>query len=90
MRADSDIDLLVVRLDEIDADLITWRQQLDDLASNVTAWTGNDARVLELSSREVDAGLASAEAVLVDIREYAVTLHGSTTYLQTAGRRRRV
>ena len=61
MRPDSDIDLLLVREDTIDADDATWRDQLDALARDVTTWTGNDTRVLEFSVGEVRAGLAAGE-----------------------------
>jgi hypothetical protein len=58
MRPKSDIDLLVVRPDTVDADDPQWRTQLDGLASSVTAWTGNDTRILEFSVREARTGLA--------------------------------
>ena len=50
MRPDSDIDLLVVRSDEADAEDERWGDQLAYLSERVTAWTGNDTRVLELSA----------------------------------------
>lgn len=53
MRPDSDVDLLVVRQDHVDPDDATWRAQIIDLELAVTAWTGNDARVLEFSLAEV-------------------------------------
>lgn len=81
MRLDSDIDILVVRTTDIDPDRVTWRTQLDDLASHVTAWTGNDGRVLELEDREVADGLAAGDALLTAIRDEGVPLYGSPTYL---------
>src|SRR5262247_3692319 len=50
MRADSDIDLFVVRPARIDADDDGWRAQVDKLTRHVTAWTGNDTRIIELSA----------------------------------------
>jgi predicted nucleotidyltransferase len=49
----SDIDLLVIRDDRTDVETAGWRRQLEDLAENVTAMTGNDARVLEYGSAEI-------------------------------------
>jgi predicted nucleotidyltransferase len=49
----SDIDLLVIRADGMSADDAAWRRQLEDLAENVTAMTGNDARVLEYAAAEI-------------------------------------
>jgi Predicted nucleotidyltransferases len=49
----SDIDLLVVRRDDLDGEGPIWVDQLDDLRQRVRAWTGNDAQILELSEREL-------------------------------------
>jgi predicted nucleotidyltransferase len=87
MAADSDIDLLIVRSNAVDVDDDQWRQQLAELASDVTAWTGNDARVFELNTREVQAGLAADETVLSDIRDEGVTLYGPSIFLQRTRRR---
>lgn len=89
MRPDSDIDLLLVREDTIDADDLTWRDQLDALARDVTTWTGNDTRVLEFSVGEVRAGLAAGEEVLLAARDEGIALHGPLTFLRS-GRFRKV
>ena len=88
MRPDSDIDLLVVRSDEVSAEDEGWGDQLANLSERVTAWTGNDTRVLELSVAEVGAGLADDEQVLTDIRAEGIVLYGSTSYLRPPPRRR--
>jgi predicted nucleotidyltransferase len=91
MKSDSDIDMLVVRNEHIDADDDRWREQLATLAQNVTAWTGNDARFLELSAKEVSAGLAAGKRVLSDISKEGITLYGPPNYLRNlkpASRRR--
>jgi predicted nucleotidyltransferase len=84
MRPDSDIDLLVVRPDRVKGDHAVWREQLERLAQEVTAWTGNDARVLELSATEVRLGLVDGEPMYDDIRRDGVRLHGPTGYLRRA------
>jgi predicted nucleotidyltransferase len=81
MHPDSDIDLFVVRADETDADDSIWRTQVDELAEHVSAWTGNDARVLELAAAEVADGVRTALSVLIDIMEQGLTLVGSSAYL---------
>jgi hypothetical protein len=88
MRPESDIDILVVRDDVVDADESEWRTQLDVLASDVTAWTGNDARILEFSVRETRAGLAAGDGVLLAARDEGSVLYGPLTYLSTLGRRK--
>jgi predicted nucleotidyltransferase len=81
MRPDSDIDLLVVRPERVDVEGPQWRRQVDSLSIEVTAWTGNDARVLELGEDEVQRGVESGEPVLADVRAQAVVLYGEAAYL---------
>ena len=88
-RADSDIDLLIVRPDATDPEDESWRGQLDDLASSVATWTGNDAQVLEYSATEVvEAQRGRSERVLRDIAAEGITVFGPERYLQRAGTRR--
>jgi predicted nucleotidyltransferase len=49
----SDIDILVVRARSVGADVAAWREQLELLSRDVTAWTGNDARFIEFAEAEV-------------------------------------
>jgi predicted nucleotidyltransferase len=49
----SDIDLFVVRPRAIDQDDATWRSQLDRLATEVVAWTGNHAGFSEVGERDL-------------------------------------
>lgn len=49
----SDIDLLVVRGDDLDGEDPIWVSQLDHLCQRVRAWTGNDVQIVELSAREL-------------------------------------
>lgn len=89
MRPDSDIDLLVVRPARVDVEDLQWHRQVDSLSIEVTAWTGNDARVLELGEDEVQRGLDSGEPVLADVRAQGVVLYGEATYLNARAPERR-
>ena len=51
MTNESDIDLFLVHAAE--ADLHRFQAQTDQLAFKVTAWTGNDARILVYSEADV-------------------------------------
>lgn len=82
MRPDSDIDLLIVRPDPIDADDEPWQQQLEQLTQHVTEWTGNDTRSLEFSASEVTAGLAAGQRILDEIRADGIVLLGPRSYLR--------
>jgi hypothetical protein len=76
----SDLDLLVVRRDECDADSDAWRSQLVALQQATTALTGNDARVLEIG--EVELGGDRMKGVLADVSREGIPLLGSKHELQ--------
>ena len=88
MRPDSDIDLLVVRPESVDVEGAEWRRQLENLSTRVTAWTGNDTRLLELDEDEVRRGLLGGERVLAGIRDECVVLYGEAAYLRPGPRSR--
>lgn len=71
----SDIDLFVVRARGVHQDDVTWRAQVDQLAVDVLAWTGNHAGISEVGEggevrdvRRSDAGQS--------IRTEGITLAG--------------
>ncbi len=82
MRTDSDIDLFVVRPDRVTAESQHWREQLVQLTERVTAWTGNDTRVLEMTETEAKAGAAAGEPVLRDIARDGLRLCGDSRMLR--------
>jgi Nucleotidyltransferase domain len=78
--ADSDLDLFIVRPGSCDPDSEPWRDQLLDLQRSATAWTGNDARVLEYGEQEL-AALAGA-SLLDDVLRDGIELFGSLRTLR--------
>jgi len=72
----SDIDLLVVRPKSVADDDPRWRKQLDDLAQDVTAWSGNDCQILEYSPGELSALVEARETLVGELRKEAITLAG--------------
>jgi len=84
----SDVDILIIRDDGTDADTPVWRQQLEALAENVAAMTGNDARVLEYAAAEISAP-RMPDVVESAIRD-GVPLLGSVDRLRQRHRRPRV
>ena len=74
----SDIDVFLVRPDA--ADPATWDEQVDTLSRRVTAWTGNDTRVLEMRARDV-SGRSAVEPILASIADEGVTLIGDRSWL---------
>ena len=81
----SDIDVLVVRRDAVDIDNESWQQQLSDLSSAVTAWSGNDCRILEFSRSELAELVASGERLVAELRSDALVIAGISS-LRLLGR----
>ena len=77
MTPESDLDVFLVRAE--DAPLREWDQQVAELASDVTRWTGNDVRPLEYSVNELTG--AGAEPVLHDALADGLTVAGSRAWL---------
>jgi hypothetical protein len=69
---DSDLDLFVVRPADVDVDAAAWVEQLGALERDATAWTGNDARVVEfgedeLTETDFDGVVGEALATGIDL-----------------------
>jgi predicted nucleotidyltransferase len=79
---ESDIDVLVVRPSAVDPDEPTWRSQLTTLEAALSAWTGNDARVLEYGEDEI----ASDEEVLASALREGIEIAGSLRRLRNLRR----
>ncbi|HEY3749835.1 MAG TPA: nucleotidyltransferase domain-containing protein [Pseudonocardiaceae bacterium] len=78
MTADSDLDLLLVRPDDVDDTL--WEAQVGDLAAEMTRWTGNDTRPLEFTASEV-AAHGRDEPVLDAVLDHGLTVAGRRSWL---------
>lgn len=85
MRADSDVDVFIVRPSAIAEDDATWVAQLDELARDGSRWTGNDVRVLEMSEADVRLSSMGNDEVLQDIRRHGIRLAGPASYLAVDG-----
>lgn len=73
----SDIDVLVVRPDPVDAENESWQEQLSNLSANVTAWSGNDCQILEFSRSELAELVASNERLVGELRSDALVITGA-------------
>lgn len=81
MRPDSDIDLFLVRPDDVVDDLRdAWDDAIRVLVDDASAWTGNDTRVLEMDSSEVRNALAHRDPVIDSIRSDEIRLFGPRTF----------
>lgn len=85
MRADSDLDLLLIRPD--DADQALWETQVNDFTTEVTRWTGNDTRPLEFTAAEL-ADRGRDEPVLRAVLDQGLTVAGTRSWLVKQLRKR--
>lgn len=75
--ADSDVDLLLVRSDSVDAEDETWAKQRHELAQSVERWSGNSAQVVELSTTELAKAVRRKEPLIGELRADGIVLAGS-------------
>lgn len=79
MKLDSDIDLFLVRgADSEDDDV--WDQRLTELARLLTAWTGNDGRIVEYTEDEFRAAAAAGEPLLHEVSKQGQTVAGTRAW----------
>jgi DNA-binding transcriptional ArsR family regulator len=77
-RADSDFDLFVLRPLRTSDDDAGWRQQVAALERDVTRWTGNDTRVLDIGADDS----ATVGGVVDDILRDGIPLAGDVAALR--------
>ena len=77
MTLHSDVDIFLVH-DHGSSDDV-WSQQVGELATAVSGWTGNDARVVEYALDELRA--AGAEPIVRDVVDHGLTVAGSRAWL---------
>jgi predicted nucleotidyltransferase len=85
MTLGSDIDLFVVRAadpegTEYDADSEVWDERIMELARLVTAWTGNDGRVVEYTQDQLRTSSAAAEPLLMEVAKHGLTVAGTRAW----------
>ncbi len=78
MTLDSDIDVFLVRAAGSRDD--DWDQRVTELARLVTAWTGNDGRIVEYAEEEFRAAAAAGEPLLRDVSVQGLTVAGTRAW----------
>lgn len=86
-ETDSDIDLVVVRPEEVDEDDDQWTESLEAWRRDVRRLTGNSVEVLEVSTAEAATKLAGRTQVWADIRRDGRVVHGRSLDELRAARR---
>jgi DNA-binding transcriptional ArsR family regulator len=74
--AASDIDVLVVRAKDIEAEDPLWQRQLDELAERLWAWTGNRAGIVELEQAAIPKLLEERPPAIEDVVDHGIDLGG--------------
>lgn len=80
MRLDSDIDLILVRSDSDHEASDLWEQRATEVARRITAWTGNDGRIVEYGADEFRAAAAAGEPLLLDVAKHGLTVAGTRSW----------
>jgi predicted nucleotidyltransferase len=78
--AESDLDLFVLRAIGTPAADPLWQEQLADLETDTTAWTGNEARVLEYGRR--DLAEPEVRKVVGEVIRDGVAIYGNRLRLR--------
>lgn len=73
---ESDVDLLIVRPKATVEDNPVWRAQLDLLAREVLAWTGNQTAIVEISASDVERLRANRPAIVDDLDRDGIDISG--------------
>ncbi|TDW87689.1 hypothetical protein EV137_5772 [Kribbella pratensis] len=76
--SDSDLDLLIVRSDDVDDSDPRWLEQVETLSAHATLWSGNSCEVVEYSAQEVQDLISHGERLVTELRRDAVPIAGST------------
>lgn len=85
---DSDIDVLLVRDDAVDAGDATWTNQLSTLEQDVAAWTGNALAWFETSPEGLRLAVINDEPVVQSWRDDGIALAGESLASLLSGRER--
>lgn len=81
----SDIDLLLVRPSAVDAEDPIWREQLDELSTDVESWTGNRASIAEVSQSRLADLRRRRPPIVANFEADALTLYGEDATAILAG-----
>lgn len=79
MQPESDIDLFLV---DPGGDVERWEAHVDALLSEVTRWTGNDARVLSMTVAELRSAVTARDPVVRSLLDDALTFSGDPAWLR--------
>lgn len=71
-----DVDLLVIRPDNVAEDHAPWTAQRYDLARHIEQWTGNGAQIVELTTAELQGAIKRGDDLITAVRRDGYVLVG--------------
>lgn len=74
---DSDIDVIVIRPDDVSDEDPLWVDQVDGWRTSVKQWTGNECSVLELTAEQIRRAVRNGDPIIQELRRDAVWLAGA-------------
>lgn len=77
----SDIDVLLVRPDEVEDEDPAWIDNVDSFAAAVGRWSGNHCSVIEYADSDLATLVEQGERLVADLRRDGIHLAGRTTVL---------
>lgn len=83
----SDVDLLLVHAEDLAFDPSQWGQQVDEVASTVRRWTGNEAGILDIGVGDLKQMIHNKEPILESWSRDGALLAGEPLPRVTPGRR---
>lgn len=75
-HTESDIDLLIVRPEDLAEDDPHWREQLHRLAERIERWSGNHASLHEVTPKGLKAAQRRGEPIIASLRDTSIVLAG--------------
>lgn len=72
----SDLDILIVRPDDVALDDEVWAEQLSTLSRAGTRWSGNTVQLTEFSETELRDAVVRREPLITELRSDAIDLAG--------------
>ena len=70
--SESDIDLMILHADHINTDEDTWYSQVTTLATDIQAWSGNEADILEYSHSEIKDLQKQRSALIKSLKQHSM------------------
>ena len=80
---ESDIDVFVVRPEEVPDDDLRWSDDVAALSTSVRRWSGNSASVIQATPSQVASMISRGEPIVESLRRDAVPLFGPNILVTT-------